>query len=114
MNETEHLLVILEEECVEVAQEISKALRFGMDEMMPGQTLTNRERILRELNDLWAAVEMLDLQQVDRAAIERKKVKVAKFMDYAKNCGTLKPNDQDQRPGALSGPLERFVGHHGS
>ena len=89
MNETEHLLVILGEECAEVAKETSKALRFGENEVMPGQSLTNRERILCELNDLWAVVEMLNLQHVDREAIERKKVKVAKFMAYAKQCGTL-------------------------
>ncbi len=90
MNETEHLLIILAEECAEVAKETSKALRFGENEVMPGQTLTNRERILHELNDLWAVVEMLGLQQVDRAAIERKKAKIGKFMEYAKDvCGTL-------------------------
>ena len=93
MNETEHLLVILMEECAEVAKETSKALRFGEGEVMPGQPLTNRERILHELNDLWAIVEMLGLQQVDRDAIECKKAKVAKFMKYAKNvCETLTPN----------------------
>jgi hypothetical protein len=93
MNEKEHLLVILMEESVEVAKETSKALRFGEDEVMPGQLLTNRERILHELNDLWAIVEMLGLQQVDRAAIERKKEKIAKYMEYAKNaCETLTPN----------------------
>lgn len=90
MNRDEHLLVILAEECAEVAKETSKALRFGMGEVMPGQSLNNRERILRELNDLWAVVEMLDLQHVDRDAIERKKIKVHEFMRYAdEKCGTL-------------------------
>ena len=96
MNETEHLLMILMEECAEVAKETSKALRFGEGEVMPGQPLTNRERILRKLNDLWAVVEMLDLQQVDRTAIDRKKAKVAKFMEYADQCGTLTPNARNQ------------------
>jgi hypothetical protein len=32
MNITEHLLATLAEECAEVAQATSKALRFGLDE----------------------------------------------------------------------------------
>lgn len=91
MNRTEHLLTILAEECAEVAKETSKAIRFGLGEMMPGQSLTNRERILKELQDLWAAVEMLDLQHVDREAIDRKKAKVEAFLKYSEECGTLTP-----------------------
>ena len=91
MNRIEHLLTILAEECAEVAKETSKAIRFGMNEVMPGQPLTNRERVLKELQDLWAAVEMLDLQQVDREAIDRKKEKVLKYMEYSRQCGTLAP-----------------------
>jgi NTP pyrophosphatase (non-canonical NTP hydrolase) len=89
MNSAEHLLTKLMEECCEVAQEASKASIFGMDEVMPGQPLTNRERVLKELNDLWGVCEMLGLQQVDRAAIEAKKAKVTKYMDYARSIGTL-------------------------
>jgi hypothetical protein len=90
MNRTEHLLFKLAEECAEVTQEASKAAIFGMDEVMPGQPLTNRERVMRELNDLFAIAEMLGLQHVDRAAIEAKKRKVEHYMEYAeKECGTL-------------------------
>lgn len=89
MNKNEHLLVILMEECAEVAKETSKALRFGMYEVMPGQPRTNRERIMAELNDLYAAIEMLGLSQMDRDAVERKKDKVRKYMNYAEECGTL-------------------------
>ena len=89
MNETQLLLVMLMEECAEVAKETSKALRFGLSEIMPGQPLNNRERILNELQDLWATVELLGLQQVDRQAIERKKIKIAAYMDRSKRCGLL-------------------------
>jgi hypothetical protein len=89
MNRTEHLLFTLAEECAEVAHCASKAARFGLDEIKPGQSLTNRERILQELNDLWAVAEMLGLCQVDRVAIDRKKAKVLEFMGYAEKCGTL-------------------------
>lgn len=97
MNREEHLLVILMEECAELARETSKAIRFGMDEVMPGQQRTNRERMLAELQDLWAAVEMLDLQRVDRDAIERKKEKVNEFMRYSEKCGTLDATFQQEK-----------------
>jgi len=90
MNRTEHLLFKLAEECAEVTQEASKAAIFGMDEVMPGQPLNNRERVMKELNDVFAIAEMLGLHHVDRPAIEAKKSKVEHYMDYAeKECGTL-------------------------
>jgi NTP pyrophosphatase (non-canonical NTP hydrolase) len=89
MNRTEHLLTKLMEECAEVAQEASKASIFGLQEVMPGQPLTNRERVQKELNDLWAVCEMLLLTTVDRDAIEAKKAKVEKYMEYARSIGTL-------------------------
>lgn len=89
MNRAEHLLTKLMEECAEVAQEASKAAIFGPQEVMPGQPLTNRDRVLKELNDLWAVCEMLGLAVVDRPAIEAKKAKVQKYIDYARSVGTL-------------------------
>lgn len=89
MNRIQHLLFKLAEECAEVTQESSKAAIFGFEEVMPGQPLTNRERVIKELNDVWAVVEMLNLQRVDRQHIEEKKAKVEQYIDYAKRCGTL-------------------------
>ena len=53
MNKTEYLLVILSEECAELLKEISKALRFGLDDQEPERKLTNREKIVNEFNDLF-------------------------------------------------------------
>ena len=89
MNRTEHLLTKLMEECAEVTQEASKASIFGLQEVMPGQPFTNCERIVKELNDLWAICEMLGIASVDREAIAAKKVKVEKYMAYARSIGTL-------------------------
>lgn len=97
MNRTEHLLSCLAEECAEVAQRVSKALRFGLAEVQPGQPLTNAQRIGQEFHDLLAVVEMLEeAGALDRptgstTAIERKKAKVLAFMEYAEQCGTLTP-----------------------
>jgi hypothetical protein len=39
MTRDEHLMTIAMEECAEVAQRVSKAVRFGMEEIQPGQPL---------------------------------------------------------------------------
>ena len=64
MTRTEHLLTILAEECAEVAQRVSKALRFGVDEVQPGQGKTNGERVRDELGDLLAVYAMLETARV--------------------------------------------------
>jgi hypothetical protein len=102
MTRVEHLLCILQEECGEVARRASKALRFGLAEVQPGQELSNADRIVQKLCDLIAVVEMLQLEvvgedgQIDpdfpdgyRAAIGGKKAKVEKFLRYSDECGTL-------------------------
>lgn len=95
MNRTEHLLTCLAEECAEVAQRASKALRFGLAEIQPGQNFTNAERIALEFRDMLALAEMLEdecglyLYWHDKPGIERKKIKVREFLEYSKQCGTL-------------------------
>lgn len=111
MNRTEHLLSCLAEECAEVAQRVSKALRFGLDEVQPGQPHTNAQRIGQEFHDLLAVVEMLEEEgsldrPTDTHAIERKKAKVLAFMEYAEQCGTLTPNAQDQPRAQAEGRSE--------
>lgn len=94
MNRTEHLLMILAEECAEVAQRVSKALRFGLDEVQPGQDLSNEQRIWAEMNDLAGVGEMLIAARgaggICRDAIAAKKAKVEKFLCYSAECGTLR------------------------
>lgn len=79
MSDTEHLLGILAEECAEVAIRASKAQRFGLGEVQPGQRLTNCERITYELNDLLAAADMLGIPYGDEAQKQAKQAKVWKF-----------------------------------
>lgn len=94
MNRQEHLLAILAEECAEVAQRASKALRFGLGEVQPGQELTNAERIEGELTDLFSVVLMLvdegHLVLKDRRGAEvAKRAKVEKFLQLSEQLGTL-------------------------
>lgn len=99
MNRREHLLTIVGEEAVEVAQRAAKALRFGLEEVQPGQDLTNLQRLMGEVYDLLGALEMLheDVGRrmgIDLDAIAAKKAKVENFLAYSRELGTL----QDPRP----------------
>jgi adenylosuccinate lyase len=101
VTRTEHLLTIMAEECSEVAQRVSKALRFGVSEVQPGQLLTNAERIAAEFRDLLAAYEMLNEEGVlpshglynpsgiTQDALNAKKAKVEKFLTFSAGRGLV-------------------------
>lgn len=60
MNEDlREVLTILQEECAEVIVDISKCFRFGPDQIMEGQELTNIQRLEKELGDVEAMIELL-------------------------------------------------------
>lgn len=58
-DENREILLILQEEAVEVAKEISKIMRFGPDQCKPGSDETNIQALQTELGDLAAMVELL-------------------------------------------------------
>ncbi len=93
MTRTEHLLAILAEECAEVAQRATKALRFGLSEVQPGQDKTNAARIAYELDDLLAVAGMLrDASAIPGASPEAQEAKIEKvrwFLRYSRELGTL-------------------------
>ena len=89
------LLTLIAEECNEVAQRASKAIRFGLNEVQEYQNLNNAQRLIYEFNDLVATMKILeeggyfnesifneDLQSI-------KKQKIRKYLEYSKECGTL-------------------------
>lgn len=60
MNEdTREILLILQEECAEVTQAISKCFRFGPDQIKPGKNRTNIDMLQEELGDTLAMIELL-------------------------------------------------------
>jgi NTP pyrophosphatase (non-canonical NTP hydrolase) len=60
MNSKEkEVMDILQEECAEVIQAVSKVSRFGIDNYKPGKPLTNREHLEEELGDLLAMVDIM-------------------------------------------------------
>ena len=54
----EEIMLILQEECAEVTQAISKCFRFGIDNFKPGKPKTNREHLAEELGDLQAMIDL--------------------------------------------------------
>ena len=64
MNKTtSEVMDILQEECAEVIQAVSKIRRFGIDNHKPGKPKTNREHLEEELGDLYAMIDIL--QELD-------------------------------------------------
>jgi NTP pyrophosphatase (non-canonical NTP hydrolase) len=60
MNDNlKEILLILQEECAEVTQAVSKCMRFGPDQMKPGKDRTNLNMLEEEIGDLFAMVELL-------------------------------------------------------
>lgn len=124
----EYLLVSVAEECAEVAQRATKALRFGLDEVQPGQTLTNKARLMDELEDLFIILELLQKNGYLPAELssrneEKKLAKVFKYMDFAEECGTLVQEvyrasgdcvcstcGKEYRKHALGGPIASISG----
>lgn len=50
---------ILQEECAEVIQAVSKCNRFGLCNAKPGKPLTNAQHLEGEIGDLLAMVDLL-------------------------------------------------------
>jgi len=93
MTRQDHLLIILAEECAEVAQRASKALRFGISETQPGQPFTNADRLTQEMGDLVGVYLIMVNEGIVRylsdMGIIYKKEKVKRFIGYSTRLGTL-------------------------
>ena len=99
MNIHEHFLAILSEECSEVIKSVAKVHRFGALETEPGKDENNIKRVVREFNDLCAAMEDVadsfcinNKELYSPLAKSEKKEKVKRYMKYSISLGTLKDN----------------------
>jgi NTP pyrophosphatase (non-canonical NTP hydrolase) len=94
MNRREHLYTILQEECAEIIQCVSKIKRFGLTNTQPASGKLNLEILNDEVNDLVAMLHMLEQDGVpiviNSAKIDAKKAKVEKYLEISKKAGTLK------------------------
>ena len=96
MTRQEMLLVHLMEECNEVSQRAAKAIRFGLDDLQPCQSMENSTRLLGEIADLVAVIYMLSeegylagVPEFGSIAVRAKIIKIEKFLAYSRKCGTL-------------------------
>lgn len=93
MNLNQYLLTKLAEEASEVTKIALKTQQFGFDEICPGKLATNAQRIHQELDDLQAAIEMLNdigLGYIPNPlAIKAKKEKVVYYLKYSVELGMV-------------------------
>ena len=84
VKETE-VLDILQEECAEVIQAVSKIRRFGADNVKPGKPKTNRDHLEEELGDMLAMIDiMLELSLISLDNLEiAKKAKIEKLKKWS-------------------------------
>lgn len=94
LTKEQYLLNCLAEECAEVIQRVTKSLRFGLDEVQEGQTLTNAESLVYEYNDVLAVME--ELKEITKlsnvgcpAQMALKTSKLRKYLGYAKRIGVV-------------------------
>lgn len=95
MNKTEYLLTCLTEECAEVQQSVSKALRFGLNDTCNNTKEPPSDRIVEEYVHVIAVMELLEETGILKkhpnisAEIKKKKEKVLHFMKYSRERKTL-------------------------
>jgi NTP pyrophosphatase (non-canonical NTP hydrolase) len=84
-KQTKEVMDILQEECAEVIQAVSKISRFGIDNYKPGKPKTNREHLEEELGDLLAMIDILvHLKEVDALSLQLAKLrKIEKLKQWS-------------------------------
>jgi NTP pyrophosphatase (non-canonical NTP hydrolase) len=80
------VLLIIQEECAEVVQAVSKVIRFGWENHHPERTKTNREELEEELGDLLAMYDiLLQTREIDPANVSQARAnKYNKLKQYSK------------------------------
>ena len=84
-NKLKEVMDILQEECAEVIQAVSKISRFGIDNLKPGKPKTNREHLEEELGDMLAMIDiMLEKSVISLDHLEiAKKAKIEKLIKWS-------------------------------
>lgn len=85
MYNTQEVLTVLQEECAEVIQAVSKIQRFGIYSENPYTNTSNREQFEKEVGDLLCMIEIateMNLLNKDnvKLATEQKYEKLKKWM----------------------------------
>ena len=85
-NKLNEILDILQEECAEVIQAISKCRRFGMENEYIKGTGTQREHLVQELGDVKLLIELLHAHQLftEKEIKAAEKSKATKLTQWSK------------------------------
>lgn len=85
-TKTNEIMDILQEECAEVIQAVSKCRRFGIDNFKPGKPKSNRQHLEEELGDLLAMIDILIEDNVVsyNELIAAKAAKIEKLKKWSK------------------------------
>lgn len=99
MNNKNHLLSLVMEECAEIAKVASKAQRFGKASVGPTENFDNEQLMILELNDLLTIFKLLQEEEgffpdymgdfEDLEHQKKKRVRIDKYREYSKKIGTL-------------------------
>lgn len=82
---------ILQEECAEVIQAVSKISRFGLTNLKPGKPKTNLEHLEEELGDLLAMIDIL--HEMDVVSWERMDAAKAAKIEKLKKWSNIYDNE---------------------
>lgn len=58
-DKEQEIMAIMQEECAECVQAVSKVFRFGWDSCHPDKTYNNREHLEEEVGDLLAMIDLM-------------------------------------------------------
>jgi hypothetical protein len=118
MTHEQNLLLVLEEECLEVAKRASKAIRFGLEQSQandphaPRNVGNNRERLQDEINDLCAMIVASGFRYPTDDEIAAKVLRVEKYWQYSCELGLAGASPTKAQPDAthLMGTCSHDVG----
>jgi NTP pyrophosphatase (non-canonical NTP hydrolase) len=80
MEKVQEILDILQEECAEVIQNISKCRRFGLENVYLNGSGTQREQLAKEIGDVLAMIDLLK----EHGVIEQSELELAKRNKFVK------------------------------
>jgi len=95
LNKEEYLLICMMEECAEITKELSKTLRFGVNDWNPHDPTKkpNMQKIQEEVTDLLGTIEAINETKFFTVVLNEnttaKKIKLEKYMKYARERGRL-------------------------
>lgn len=85
ITEEQHLLICINEECLEIGKAVDKILRFN--HIQGPHQENNLSKLREEINDLFAVIEMYYNETIihvrDYSLIQNKKDKVTHYLKYA-------------------------------